>query len=154
VSVTSSCLIVDDSDVVRKVMRTIIEGLGLDVQEAASVDEALSICRAKLPDLVVLDWHIPGSVPLELVQTLRASSLGQRVKILYVMTNFDGGELARARGAGISEHMGKPFRRVQLEAKVIGLLAKPRDEADTEIAPAPITATRRLRPSLARAIGQ
>lgn len=126
---TWTCLVVDDSDVVRRVMRTILEGIGLIVDEVATTEDAMARCRTKVPDAIVLDWHIPGSNPLEFVTALRANPLGRRIKMLYVMTNNDPADVAKARAAGVNEIMTKPFHRVQLEAKILGLLSPPRDAA-------------------------
>jgi CheY-like chemotaxis protein len=125
----ATCLIVDDSDVIRKVMRAIIEGLDITVDEATSTEEAMAKCRGKLPDVIVLDWLIPGSNPMEFLATLQANQLGKRVKVLYALTNNDQAEISKARSAGVSEIVPKPFTRVQLEAKIIALLSTPRDIA-------------------------
>ena len=53
-----SCLIVDDSKVIRKVARHILETLEFDVEEAGDGQEALSRCEAKMPDVVLLDWNM------------------------------------------------------------------------------------------------
>lgn len=54
-----SCLVVDDSLVVRKAARRIVEGLGFTVREAKDGQEALDACRESLPDGVLLDWNMP-----------------------------------------------------------------------------------------------
>ena len=53
-----SCLIVDDSKVIRKVARHILETLDFEVDEAGDGREALSRCEAKMPDVVLLDWNM------------------------------------------------------------------------------------------------
>ena len=116
-----SCLIVDDADVVRKVMRHVIEGLGFNIEEAANTDDALVRCRPNLPTLIVLDWHIPGSNPLEFIAAVRSLPGGRQIKILYVATNNDSSEIGRAIASGANDHMIKPFMRVTLEAKVAKL---------------------------------
>ena len=54
-----SCLIVDDSKVIRKVARHILETLEFEVEEAGDGQEALSRCESKMPDVVLLDWNMP-----------------------------------------------------------------------------------------------
>ena len=112
------CLIVDDSDVVRKVMRVIVEDLGFTVEDAANTADAMVRCRPKVPQLVVLDWHIPGSSSFDFLATLRSMPGGRDIKVLYVATNNDPAEIGRAIAAGANDYMIKPFRRVQLEAKI------------------------------------
>ena len=57
------CLIVDDSGVIRKVTRVILEDLRFSVQEAENAQEALELCKAEMPALILLDWHIQGMNP-------------------------------------------------------------------------------------------
>jgi len=130
VTFKQSCLIIDDSDVVRKVMRHTIEGLGFDVEEEADTTEALARCKKVLPDMVVLDWHIAGCQPIDFIPALRSLPMGRHVKILYVMTNNDPAEIGRAITAGADGYMFKPFLRVTLEAKITALLTRKRDPED------------------------
>lgn len=126
----NTCLVVEDSDVVRKVMRHIIEGLNFYVDEAADTADALARCKKQLPEVIVLDWNIPGSQPLEFVATVRSLPLGRNIKILYVMTNNEPAEVSRAITAGVDAYMFKPFPRVTLEAKVAALTTRVRDPLD------------------------
>ena len=121
-----SCLILDDSDVVRKVMRHTIEGLGFDVEEAAAAADGLIRCRLRMPDVIVLDWHMPGSNTMEFIAAVRSLPNGRHAKILYVATNNDPIEIGRAIASGANDHIIKPFRRVTLEAKVATLTTKVR----------------------------
>ena len=54
-----TCLIVDDSRIIRKVARRIVEGLGYEVDEAADGAEALSYCTGVMPDMILVDWNMP-----------------------------------------------------------------------------------------------
>jgi len=126
VHVKQRCLIIDDSEVMRRVMRHIVEGLNLDVEEAASATEAIAICKAGMPDIILLDWHLPGSQTLETLVSLRMLPGGKQMKLLYVTTNNDPIEIGRAIASGAADYMIKPFRRVNLEAKVAAFLAQPR----------------------------
>ncbi len=111
-------------------MRHIIEGLNFYVDEAADTADALARCKKQLPEVIVLDWNIPGSQPLEFVATVRSLPLGRNIKILYVMTNNEPAEVSRAITAGVDAYMFKPFPRVTLEAKVAALTTRVRDPLD------------------------
>ncbi len=117
------CLIVDDSDVIRKVMRLTIEDLGYQVDEAPSTTEALARCKMAMPALVVLDWHIPGCTTLEFLAAFRSMPGAKDAKVLYVVTNNDPIDIGRAIAAGANDHMMKPFPRVTLEAKIAQMTA-------------------------------
>ncbi|MEQ1578614.1 MAG: response regulator [Hyphomicrobium sp.] len=111
------CLIVDDSEIVRKVARAIIESWKFEVAEAGSGQEALDACRAQMPDVIFLDWHLPGSDSIELIKSIRQLGVLKRPYILYCMTEYDAGILARATAAGIDDTISKPFDRNSLTAK-------------------------------------
>ena len=66
------CLVVDDSRVVRKAARRLLEGFGFAVREAEDGQQALDACRAALPDLVLLDWNMPVMDGMEFLQAARA----------------------------------------------------------------------------------
>ena len=113
-------------------MRHTIEGLGFEADEATNATEALARCKAKMPEVILLDWHLPGSSPFEFLGIVRSMAGGKLVKILYVATNNDPVEIGRAIAAGANDHMIKPFRRVTLEAKLAQFTAQPREQQYAE----------------------
>lgn len=54
-----SCLVVDDSSVIRKVARRILEGMEFQITEAEDGEQALGACQLNLPDAILLDWNMP-----------------------------------------------------------------------------------------------
>ena len=66
-----NCLIVDDSRVIRKVSRHIVETLGFEVDEAADGQEALAKCDEGMPDVILLDWNMPVMSGIEFLTQLR-----------------------------------------------------------------------------------
>jgi two-component system chemotaxis response regulator CheY len=112
-----SCLIVDDSSVVRKVARRILEDLDYVVDEAEDGQEALDKCRQQMPDAVLLDWHMPIMGGLEFLKLLRAYVGGTEPYVVFVTTENDIGQIAQAMRAGADDFMMKPFDRELLEAK-------------------------------------
>src|SRR3546814_8100674 len=73
-----SCLIVDDSKVVRMVARKILEGLRFDIDEAEDGQKAIEACQRHMPDAVLLDWNMPVKNGLEFLQELRAMQNGNQ----------------------------------------------------------------------------
>ena len=115
------CLIVDDSRVIRTVARRILDALHFVTAEAEDGMSALRACREKMPDLILLDWSMPGMTGVELVRSLRAQPGGDRPTILISTTEIDAGEIAHAAAAGIDDYLMKPFDSETLAAKLAEL---------------------------------
>jgi two-component system chemotaxis response regulator CheY len=111
-----SCLIVDDSSVVRKVARRILEDMDFIVDEAEDGQEAFDKCRQEMPDAILLDWQMPIMGGLEFLKLLRAYVGGNVPKVVFCITENDIGQIAQAKRAGANEFMMKPFDRDLLEA--------------------------------------
>jgi two-component system chemotaxis response regulator CheY len=116
-----SCLIVDDSSVVRKVARRILEDMDFIVDEAEDGQEAFDKCRQEMPDAILLDWHMPIMGGVEFLKLLRAYVGGGTPYIVYCVTENDIGQLALAKKAGANEIVMKPFDRDILEAMFVDL---------------------------------
>jgi len=112
-----SCLIVDDSSVVRRVARRILEDMDYIVDEAEDGQEAFDKCRQEMPDAILLDWQMPIMGGLEFLKLLRAYVGGERPKVVYCTTENDIGHIAMALKAGANDYMMKPFDRELLESK-------------------------------------
>ncbi len=91
-----TCLVVDDSSVIRKVARRILESLDFQIIEAEDGEKALEVCKRALPEAILLDWNMP------------------------VMD----GHIARALHAGANEYIMKPFDKDIVTAKFqeVGLI--------------------------------
>ncbi|WP_323013861.1 response regulator [Devosia sp.] len=112
-----SCLIVDDSSVVRKVARRILEDMDYIVEEAEDGQDAFEKCRQEMPDAILLDWNMPIMSGLEFLKLLRAYVGGEKPHVVYCTIENDIGAIALALKAGASDYMMKPFDRAILEAK-------------------------------------
>ena len=104
-----TCLVVDDSRVVRKVARRILEPHGFLVAEAENGQTALDACHAGLPDCVLLDWNMPVMGGLEFLQKLRAEFGPERPTVVFCTTETDMSFIATAIESGAQEYIMKPF---------------------------------------------
>ena len=111
------CLVVDDSRVVRKVARRILEGLDFEAAEAADGLEALAFCRAAMPDAVLLDWVMPVMDGLDFVRRLRQEPGGEGPVVVFCSSENDPERIATALDAGADEYIMKPFDGDIIEAK-------------------------------------
>lgn len=114
---TRTCLIVDDSRIIRKVARRIIEGLGFEVDEAADGAEALSHCTGLMPDVVLLDWNMPVMDGMTFIRRLRDLPDGDRPKVLFCTIETAPERIAEALTAGADDYVMKPFDGEILQSK-------------------------------------
>ncbi len=112
-----SCLIVDDSRVVRKVAGRIIRDMSFDVREAADGAEALAACKDSMPDSILLDWTMPVMNGIDFLRALRRSPGGQRPVVVFCATENDPEHIAEAIRAGANEFVMKPFDAEILRSK-------------------------------------
>ena len=113
-----TCLVVDDSKVIRKVARHILETLNFMVTEAADGREALDRCLASPPDVVLLDWNMPVLSGMDFLRALRASDVPTRPKVVFCTTENGMAYIRAAIDAGADEYVMKPFDRDTLESKL------------------------------------
>src|SRR3954464_8655863 len=111
------CLIVDDSAVIRKVARRILEGLSFRISEAEVGEQELAGCRADMPDAVLLDWNMPVMDGYEFLRELRRLPTGNAPKVVFCLAENDVGYIARAMHAGADEYIMKPFDKEIMTAK-------------------------------------
>jgi two-component system, chemotaxis family, chemotaxis protein CheY len=119
-----TCLVVDDSSVIRKVARRILEGLEFQIIEAEDGEQALQACQNQLPDAVLLDWNMPKMDGYEFLRQLRRMPGGDVPRVVFCTTENDVAHIARALHAGANEYIMKPFDKEIVEAKLqeVGLL--------------------------------
>ena len=103
------CLIVDDSRVVRKVARRIVEDLRFEAEEAADGAQALENCRKVMPDAVLLDWNMPVMNGIDFLRALRREPGGDRPIVVFCTTENDMSHIAEAMRSGANEYIMKPF---------------------------------------------
>ena len=119
-----TCLVVDDSGVVRKVARRIVETLNFTVVEAEDGEKALEACKRSMPEAVLLDWSMPVMDGLEFLVNLRAMPGGDTPKVVFCTTENGMDHISRALAAGANEYIMKPFDKDIVAAKFqeVGLI--------------------------------
>ncbi len=119
-----SCLVVDDSSVVRKIARRILEEMDFAIVEAEDGEQALQACRRSMPDAVLLDWNMPVMDGYDFLGNLRRRPGGDAPKVVFCTTENDIDHISRALHAGANEYIMKPFDKDIVAAKFqeVGLI--------------------------------
>jgi two-component system chemotaxis response regulator CheY len=115
-------LVVDDSPVIRKIARRILEGMQLTTSEASDGREALAACSFRMPDAVFVDAAMPVLDGYEFVRKLRNMPGGDRPRVVFCSTEQDIALIARAMHAGADDFLVKPFDRSAVESKFANLV--------------------------------
>lgn len=113
-----TCLIVDDSRVIRKIGRKIAAGLGYNVIEAENGEEALARCKLSMPDLILTDWQMPIMSGIEFVAQLRAIPTSKAPKVVFCTSKGSAKDVHDGIRAGADDYIVKPFDEAALKAKL------------------------------------
>ena len=110
-------LVVDDSTVIRKIVRRVLEGMNLEITEAADARQALAVCSLSMPDATFVDASMPTLDGFEFLRKLRRMQGGDGPKVVICLNENDVAQIARAMHAGASDFMMKPFDADHVRAK-------------------------------------
>ena len=119
-----TCLVVDDSRVIRKVARRILEDLHFHVEEAGDGLEAMASCRKAMPDAILLDWNMPVLSGIEFLRQLRRERGGDGPIVVFCTTENEMAKIMEAMSSGANEYIMKPFDGDIIQSKFaqVGLL--------------------------------
>jgi two-component system phosphate regulon response regulator PhoB len=129
-------LIVEDEEPLTLLLRYNLEAEGYDVDSVGRGDEADIRLREQIPDLVVLDWMLPGLSGIELCRRIRARRETERLPVIMLTARGEEGDRVRGLATGADDYIVKPFSVPELLARVRALLrrAKPAHIANLLIA--------------------
>ncbi len=113
-----SCLIVDDSTVIRKAIRRMVEPLFDKVDEAADGQIALDSCIQSMPTVVMLDWNMPVMSGIEFLRALRKTDGGQAPFVVLCTTETSFEHIQEALTEGANEYIMKPFNEDIIKEKL------------------------------------
>ena len=111
-------LVVDDSPVIRKTARRILEGMQLQTSEAVDGEQALNACSFLMPDAIIVDWSMPVVDGFEFIKQLRRMPGGDKPKVLFCTSEYDVAQIARAMHSGADDVLLKPFDKDIVKAKI------------------------------------
>src|ERR1700731_5026722 len=125
----ANILIVEDEEPLTTLLRYNLEAEGYDVDAVARGDEADTRLKETAPDLVVLDWMLPGLSGIELCRRLRARPQTQTMPIIMLTARGEESERVRGLAPGADDYIVKPFSVPELLARIRSLLRRARPES-------------------------
>ena len=120
----TSILIVEDEPEIRELLNFSLVRAGFDVAEAASGEMALQYLDNKLPDILIVDWMLPGMSGVELAKRLRRDGLTNKLPLLMLTARSEETDLLKSFESGIDDYMSKPFSPRELVARIKALLRR------------------------------
>ncbi|MGN6285171.1 MAG: phosphate regulon transcriptional regulator PhoB [Afipia sp.] len=117
-------LVVEDEEALTTLLRYNLDAEGYDVETVARGDEADTRLKERVPDLVVLDWMLPGLSGIELCRRLRARPETKQLPIIMLTARGEESERVRGLATGADDYIVKPFSVPELLARVKGLLRR------------------------------
>lgn len=113
-----TCLIVEDSRVIRRVSRAIMDGFGFQCTEVENGQEAVQACEKSMPELILLDWNMPVMNGIEFLRKLRTMPKGDTPKVVFCTTENDFAHIQEGMAAGANEYIMKPFDSDIIKSKL------------------------------------
>lgn len=130
---TATILIVEDEADLAELMRYNLEAEGFRVVTAESGDEAVERIRDGVPDLILLDWMLPGLSGIELCRRWRARDETARTPIIMITARGEEEERVRGLATGADDYVVKPFSMPELIARIQALLRRSSPQLVTNV---------------------
>ena len=125
-------LIVEDEQAIREMVCLALSQGGYDCQEAADANEAQQRILAGLPDLILLDWMLPGMSGIDYARKLRRDKLTQGVPVIMLTARTQEEDKVRGLDTGADDYITKPFSTRELVARIKALLRRTAPQATDE----------------------
>ena len=132
-------LLVEDETDIREMLTFAFDRAGLEVETAESAEQALNILDGPLPNLVIIDWMLPGMSGIELARRLRGDPLTSDLPLLMLTARGEESDKLKSFDAGIDDYVTKPFSPRELVARIRALLRRSGDPEDGVLAVGPLT---------------
>jgi two-component system, OmpR family, phosphate regulon response regulator PhoB len=128
----ANILIVDDEPDIRELLRFALEAADFRCQEAAHTEDARRLIAAEAPDLILLDWMLPGRSGLALAQELKQGPKTRVIPIIMVSARGEEDDRIKGLDTGADDYIAKPFSPRELIARVNAVLRRSRPGEEEE----------------------
>ncbi|MDE1950054.1 MAG: phosphate regulon transcriptional regulator PhoB [Burkholderiales bacterium] len=125
----SNVLVVEDESAIAELISINLRHAGYDVTIATNADQAQLVVDRVLPDLVLLDWMLPGQSGLQLAKRWRADARTRELPVIMLTARNEEGDKINGLDAGADDYLTKPFSTKELMARMRALLRRKAPEA-------------------------
>ena len=131
---TAKILIVEDEIAIRQIVAMTMSHEGFETIEADNVTKALESLAIMLPDLIILDWMMPGLSGLEFTKRIKKSSRTNHIPIILLTAKSQEPDKIVALNSGADDYITKPFSPAELVARVKAVLRRVKlSNSDAEV---------------------
>jgi two-component system phosphate regulon response regulator PhoB len=120
----TSILVVDDEPAIRQMLRFALTGAGYAPEEAADADEAVDAIEKSQPDLILLDWMLPGISGVDLARRLKRDAETRHIPIIMLTARGEEPDKIRGLEVGADDYVTKPFSTRELLARIHAVLRR------------------------------
>ncbi len=121
---TATVLLVEDEPAILDLLEVTLAAKGFRVRKAEDAIAARDLIRAELPDVVILDWMLPGQSGVQLARELRADARSKALPIIMLTAKADEADKVQGLEVGADDYVTKPFSPRELVARVNALLRR------------------------------
>src|SRR6186997_3197087 len=121
-------MVVEDEEALTTLLRYNLDAEGYDVETVGRGDDADTRLKERVPDLVVLDWMLPGLSGIELCRRLRSRTATAQLPIIMLTARGEETDRVRGLATGADDYIVKPFSVPELLARVTALLRRTKPE--------------------------
>ncbi len=125
-------LIVDDESAIRQMLSFALAGDGYACSEAGDTDEAQQAVAARRPDLILLDWMLPGISGVDFARRLKRDPRTGEIPIILLTAKGEEADKVKGLDSGADDYITKPFSTRELLARVRAVLRRRRPDGDEE----------------------
>ena len=126
-------LVVEDEPAILELLKVNLADAGYDVRAAPDAETAQAVVNSTLPDLVLLDWMLPGQSGLAFAKQLRADTRTRELPIIMVTARSDESDKVAGLEAWVDDYVTKPFSPRELKARIKSVLRRRAPEAAQEL---------------------
>jgi two-component system phosphate regulon response regulator PhoB len=130
---STSILVVEDEPAIQELLRLSLEDSGFTVRTVADAESAQGEIRNALPDLVLLDWMLPGQSGLALARSLRGDARTRELPIIMVSARSDEADRVAGLEAWVDDYVSKPFSPRELKARIRAVLRRRAPESAQDV---------------------